>query len=62
MRISDLSLQDLNRLRAVIKKIHFKYYPKDFITNHEADKLIDSWLPRTAEKWLKKIIDAKLDI
>jgi uncharacterized protein (UPF0276 family) len=62
MRINDLSFQDLKRLRAVVKKIHFKFYPKHLITNHEADKLIDSWLPTTAEKWLKKVIDAKIDI
>jgi hypothetical protein len=43
--ISTLSPQELEVLRTVVKTVNFKHYPKDFCTNYEADKLIDSLAP-----------------
>ena len=45
-----LSKEDRNLLRIVVKQVHLKHYPKEFITDREADKLIASLLPNTLER------------
>jgi len=56
--ISTLSLQELEVLRTVVKTVNFKHYPKDFCTNYEADKLIDSLAPSTVEKIMRVGVDS----
>jgi hypothetical protein len=56
---STLSIKDRNRLRTIVKNVHLKYYPKDMITNYEADKLIDSFGEQTVYQLLKNNIDSK---
>ena len=51
--ISTLSPQELEVLRTVVKTVNFKHYPKDFCTDYEADKLIDSLAPSTVEKIMR---------
>jgi hypothetical protein len=53
----DITFQDRQRLRKVVKTIHFKNYPKEFITDKEADKLIEALGPKVAEDMIKKYID-----
>ena len=45
-----LSKEDRNLLRIVVKEVHLKHYPKEFITDREADKLIASLLTHTLER------------
>ena len=45
-----LSKEDRNLLRIVVKQVPLKHYPKEFITDREADKLIASLLPHTLER------------
>ena len=45
-----LSKEDRNLLRIVVKEVHLKHYPKEFITDREADKLIASLHPHTLER------------
>ena len=45
-----LSKEDRNLLRIVVKQVHLKHYPKEFITDREADKLIASLLAHTLER------------
>jgi len=45
-----LSKEDRNLLRVVVKQVHLKHFPKEFITDREADKLIASLLPHTLER------------
>ena len=56
---STLSIKDRNRLITIVKNVHLKYYPKDMITNYEADKLIDSFGEQTVYQLLKNNIDSK---
>jgi len=56
--ITTLSAQELEVLRTVVKTVNFKHYPKDFCTNYEADKLIDSLAPSTVEKMLRVGVDS----
>ena len=56
--ISTLSPKELEVLRTVVKTVNFKHYPKDFCTNYEADKLIDSLAPATVEKIMRVGVDS----
>ena len=40
-------------LRRIVKKVNFKLYPKDFVSDWEADKFISVLGPVTVEKLLK---------
>ena len=40
-------------LRTIVKKVNFKHYPKEFLTDREADKFISVLGPVTVEKLLK---------
>ena len=55
-----LSPVEREMLRVVVKQVHLKYYPKDFITDYEADKFIAAQLPDTLEKWKKVATDYDL--
>ena len=57
----DISFQDRQRLRKIVKTIHFKHYPKDFQTNMEADKLIDVIAPDMIERMIRFAVDHKID-
>ncbi len=48
-----LSPEERRILRVVIKTVHLKHYPKDFITDYEADKLMAVIAPEALEH-LKK--------
>ena len=56
---TEISLEDLNRLRNVVKTVHMKHYAERHITNYEIDKLIESIGPETAQKMLKVAVDSK---
>lgn len=55
--LSELSWQDLQRLRAVVKKVYMKYYPAESATDAEADRIINAVGPETCEKLIKKAVD-----
>lgn len=58
--LAGLSYEDLRRLRAVIKKVHFAHYPQEFCTDAEADRLIESLGPSTREAIIRRYVDAGL--
>jgi hypothetical protein len=47
-----LSFQDRQRLRKIVKKVHLKFLPEEFLTDKEADKMIESLGPSVREKLL----------
>ena len=53
-----LSQEDRNILRTVVKQVHMKHFPKDFCTDYEADKLIESFAPEVVEKFIKAGVDS----
>jgi len=55
--VADLNFQDLQRLRAVVKKVHLKNYPTHMITDYEADKLIEALGPEVREAMIKAAVD-----
>ena len=58
--LSELRHEDLVRLRAVVRKVHMAYHPRDLCTDREADRIIESLGPETGERMLKKLIDRRL--
>ena len=56
-----LSIEDRRVLRIVVKQVHFKMYPKEFCTDHEADKMIAAIAPETTEKLIKIGKDSKIE-
>lgn len=38
-----LKVEDRQRLRAIVRRVHLKWMPADLLTDYECDKLIDSF-------------------
>lgn len=53
---TELSFRDLQRLRAIVKKVHLRHYPSEHITDYEADRVIDVLAPATKEYLIRKAI------
>jgi uncharacterized protein YdhG (YjbR/CyaY superfamily) len=48
-------------LRRVVKKVHLVHHPKEFCTDHEADKVISVIGPEVVERMIKFGKDHKVD-
>lgn len=55
---TQLSVQDRNRLRSIVRAVHLKHYPKHMLTTLEVDKLIDAWGPEVAGRLVKQAMDS----
>ena len=53
-----LSFTDLQRLRAIVKRVHLRHYPRHTITDYEADRVIDVIAPETAAYLIRQMVDA----
>ena len=51
--LNTLSQPERDTLRRVVKLVHMKHHPKDFVTNYEADKIIESIGPEVAAQMIK---------
>jgi hypothetical protein len=58
--VDQLSEKELSILRAVVKRVHMKYYPEDMYTDAMADMLISKFGAEYGEKVIKKAIDSGL--
>lgn len=38
-----LSVEDRDRLRVIVRRVHLKWLPKELLTDYECDKLIDTF-------------------
>jgi len=56
--ISTIKGSELDVLRKIVKNVNFKHFPKEFVTDYEADKLIDSLAPSTVARLLRVGIDS----
>lgn len=52
-----LSNVDLERLRTIVKAVHMKHYDKQFVTNAQADMLINAISPEIAEQMIRTAVD-----
>lgn len=53
--------QERRILRTIVKKVHFKHYPKEFCTDYEADKMIASIGPEVVQNLIRIGKDMKVD-
>ena len=44
------SIREIETLRTVVKSQHMKHYPKEMVTNYEADRIIESLSEQAREK------------
>lgn len=60
--LSELSFNDLQRLRAAVKRVYMQRgYPVELYTDREADRIIESIGPQTAERLIKALVDQKME-
>ena len=59
--LNNLSLKDRRRLRTIVKKTHLSYYPKNMITDYEADKLVEAFGEETVYNMLKSNVGTIVD-
>jgi len=56
--ISTIKGSELDVLRKIVKSVNFKHFPKEFVTDYEADKFIDSLAPSTVARLLRVGVDS----
>lgn len=52
-----LKFGDLQKLRAIVKRVHLRHYPTEMINDYEADRLIDVLAPATQEYLVRRAIE-----
>ena len=57
---SELGVSDLQRLRAIVKRVHLRYYPKSAVSDYEADRVIETIGPEVAAGIIRRYVDAGL--
>jgi hypothetical protein len=56
--INTLSQRERDTLRRVVKVVHMKHHPKDFVNDYEADKIIEAIGPEVAARMIKVGVDS----
>jgi hypothetical protein len=51
--MNTLTQRERQALRAIVKKVHLKHNPKEFVNDYEADKLIEAVGPESAQAMIK---------
>ena len=59
--LSELSFNDLQRLRRLVKQVHLRFHPKDKLTDREADRLIETLGPEIMEQDIKRAMEVHGD-
>jgi hypothetical protein len=55
----EITFRELQRLRQIVKRVWMKYFPPELYTDREADRIIESYGPKTREHLLKRAVDNK---
>jgi hypothetical protein len=56
-----LKVEERDLLRRIVKKVHLAHHPKEFCTDHEADKVIAVIGPEVIDRMIKFGKDNKVD-
>lgn len=56
--LNTLSQRERDTLRRVVKVVHMKHHPKDFVNDYEADKIIEAIGPEVAARMIKVGVDS----
>lgn len=57
--LSELRYEDLRRLRKLVKQVHMRYHPIEFMTDREADRVIEALGRDIAMEQLAAAVDAR---
>lgn len=57
--LSELRYEDLRRLRSLVKQVHMRHHPIQFMTDAEADKVIEALGPEVMMEQLAQAVDSK---
>lgn len=60
MDLAALSFDELRRLREAVQRVHMQYYPAEFFTDREADRIIETFGEEAAQRLVKKLVDGRL--
>ena len=55
-----VSLEDLHILRQVVRNVHMKHYPDEWVTDHEADKIIEAFGEEPCQNLIRAAVDSKV--
>ena len=55
--VGELSVQDLRRLRQIVRKVHMRYHPAELVRDYEADRIIESFGPEVAASLIRTGVD-----
>ena len=58
--LNTLSQRERDTLRRVVKVVHMKHHPKDFVNDYEADKIIEAIGPEVASRMIKVGINNRI--
>jgi hypothetical protein len=58
--VSRVSPDALRRARQVVRLTHMKHYPTEFLTDREADRIIEAIGPESLARAEKLVIDRRL--
>jgi hypothetical protein len=50
-------IRDLIKLRMLVKSQHMKHYPKEKVTDHEADRIIEAMSEQAQTQLIKLAVD-----
>tara|TARA_A100000172_G_scaffold50515_1_gene31763 strand:- start:383 stop:607 length:225 start_codon:yes stop_codon:yes gene_type:complete len=56
-QLFNISYQERQRLRKIVRKVHLRFLPESSITDKECDKVIESLGPQIREKLLVDHLD-----
>ena len=59
-KLNPYSLDGLKKLRTAVKIRYMKDYPKDFMTDYEADKVLETLSPVTLDQLYKMVTNKKV--
>jgi hypothetical protein len=58
--VRTLSFDEMQKLRAVVRRVHLRYMPASMFSVREADRIIETLGPEVAQRMLKKAVEARL--
>ncbi len=59
-KLNKYSFDGLNKLRQAVKLRYMKDYPKEFVSDYEADKVLETLTPETLEQLYQMVTNKRV--
>lgn len=56
--LASISVEDLRLLRKVVLNVHMAHYPSNFLSDYEADRVIEAFGEETCQNLIKTAVDS----